>query len=74
MGQQQKNTAVSPQPHRPSHVLLAFLAAAAGTNPRDASNRSIGQIDCVEITRDAPDKAAGIVACNRVIDVDALCV
>ena len=59
---------------RAAHVLTAFLAAAAGTEPRDASNRLIGQSDCVETTGCAPDEAAGFVACNRIIVVDALCV
>ena len=59
---------------RAAHVLTAFLAAATGTKHRDASNMSIGCSECIETTRDAPDEAAGIVACNRVIVTDALCV
>jgi len=56
--------------------LTAFLAVAAGTELRDASDIPIGRIDCVETTGYAPDEASGIVvACkNRVIVVDALCV
>ena len=59
---------------RAAHVLTAFLAVAAGTELRDASNSPIGRIDCVETTGYAPDEAAGFVACNRIIVVDALCV
>ena len=59
---------------RAAHVLTAFLAAAAGTERRDACNRSIGRIECVETTGDASGEAAGVVACNRVIVADALCV
>ena len=58
-----------------AHVLTAFLAVAAGTELRDASDSPIGRIDCVETTGYAPDEASGIVvACNRVIVVDAMCV
>jgi len=60
---------------RATHVLTAFLAVAAGTEVRDASNSPIGRIDCVETTGYAPDEASGIVvACNRIIVIDALCV
>jgi hypothetical protein len=60
---------------RAAHVLTAFLAAAAGAEPRDASNSPMGRIDCVKTTGYAPDKAAGIVvACNRVIVINVLCV
>jgi len=57
-----------------AHVLTAFLATAAGTEQRDASNRSIGHSKCVKTTGDASGEAAGIVACNRIIIADALCV
>jgi hypothetical protein len=57
-----------------AHILAAFLAAAAGTERRDASNRSIGRSECIETTGDASDEAAGFVACNRIIVADALCV
>ena len=54
------------------YVCGAF-AVAAGTELRDASDSPIGQIDCAETTGYAPDEASGIVvACNRVIVVDAL--
>jgi hypothetical protein len=60
---------------RAAHVLTAFLAVAAGTELRDASDSPIGQINCIETTGYAPDKASGIVvACNGVIVIDALCV
>ena len=62
-------------PQIASHVLTAFLAAAtARTEPRDASNRSIGRSECVETTGDASGEAAGVIACNRVVVADALCV
>jgi hypothetical protein len=55
--------------------LTAFLVAAAGTEPMDASNSPIGRIDCVLTIVYALDEAAGIVvACKRVIVIDALCV
>jgi len=58
---------------RATHVPTAFPAAAAVTELPDDVNRSIGRTYCVGTAGDGPYVAAGIVACNRIIAVDASC-
>ncbi len=58
---------------RATHILIAFLAAAAETKQQDNDNRSIGQNYCIGTIADSPYVAAGIVACKHIVVVDALC-
>ncbi len=41
---------------RPAHFLTAFLFAAAGTEPLDDANRSIGQTYCIGMAGDGPQQ------------------
>ena len=56
-----------------AHILVALPTAAAETEQQDNANRSIGQTYCIGTAADSPYAAAGIVACNRIIVVNALC-
>ncbi len=59
---------------RAAHVLTAFPAADAVTELLDDVNRwSIGWTYCVGTAGDGPYAAAGIVACNPIVAVDATC-
>ncbi len=40
----------------PTHFLTAFLLAAAGTEPPDDANRSIGQTYCIRTAGDGPQR------------------
>jgi len=59
---------------RANHVLTAFPAATVVTEllPDDV-NRPIGQTYCIGTAGDGPHVAVGIVACNRIIHIDASC-
>ena len=46
----------SPKSTPPAHVLTAFLFAAAGTEPPNNANRSIGQIYCIGPAGDGPQR------------------
>jgi hypothetical protein len=53
---------------RAANVLAAFLvAAAAGTEPSDDANRSIGQAYCFGTTGNGPYGAERIVACSHIV-------
>ena len=58
---------------RAAHVPTAFFTAAAVTELPDDVNRSIGRTYCVGTAENGPYLAAGIVACNRIVAVDASC-
>ena len=58
---------------RAAPVPTAFPAAAAVTELPDDVNRSIGLTYFVGTARDGPYVAVGIVACNRIITVNASC-
>jgi hypothetical protein len=58
---------------RATHILIAFLAAAAETERQEDDNRSIGQNYCIRTTADIPYVAAGIVACKHIILINTLC-
>ena len=58
---------------RTAHISIALPTAAAETERQDDANRSIGWTYCIGIAADGPYAAAGIVACNRIVVVDALC-
>ncbi len=65
---------LTPQNHlRATHILIAFLAAATETEQQDDDNRSIGWNYCIGTTADGPYVAAGIVACEHIIVLDASC-
>ncbi len=67
-------TVVDPPDHlRATHILIAFLAAAAETERRDDDNRSIGQNYCIRTAADGPYVAAGIFACNHIVVVNTSC-
>ena len=78
--QSSKSTVVDPPKYLPNglcaaHVPTAFPgpAAAALTELPDDVNRSIGRTYCVGTAGDGPNAAVGIVACNRIVAVDASC-
>ncbi len=50
-----------------ANVLTAFLVAAAGTEPPDDANRSIGQTYCFGTTGNGPYVAEHIVACSHIV-------
>jgi hypothetical protein len=58
---------------RAAHVLTAFPTADAVTELLDDVNRSIGRTYCFGTVGDGPYAAAGIVACNPIVAVDATC-
>jgi hypothetical protein len=58
---------------RAAHILIALPTPAAETEQQDDANRSIGRTYCIVTTTDGPYAAAGIVACNHIIVVDAPC-
>jgi hypothetical protein len=54
--------------------LHSLRTAAAVTVLPDDVKRPIGQTYCVGTAGDSPYAAAGILACNRIVDVDPLCI
>jgi hypothetical protein len=58
---------------RAAHVLIAFLTTAAETEQQDNANRSIGKTYCIGTAADGPYAAAGIIVCNYIVIVYALC-
>ena len=72
--QRSKSTSVDPPNGlRVAHVPTAFPVAAMVTEQPDDVNRSIGWIYCVRTAGDGPYVAVGIVACNRIVAVEASC-
>ncbi len=58
---------------RAAHISIALPTAAAETERQNNANRSIGRTYCIGTAADSPYTAAGIVACNRIVVVNAPC-
>jgi hypothetical protein len=56
-----------------AHILFALPTAAVETKQQDNANRSIGRTYCIRSAADGPSAAVGIVACNRILVVNAPC-
>ena len=67
---------LTPQNHlHAAHILFAFLAAAkeTETEQQDDDNRFLGQNYCIGTVADGPYVAVGIVACKRILVINASC-
>jgi hypothetical protein len=56
-----------------AHISIALPTAATKTEQQDNANRSIGQTYCIKTAADGPYAAVGIIACNRIVVIDAPC-
>jgi len=69
-----KSTVVDPPNGlRAAHVPTAFPTAAAEAELPNDVNRSIAWTYCNGTAGDSPYAAAGIVACNRIVVIEASC-